>query len=315
MTTTGPNIAGTGADDSAVGTITWATPSNITADDGSEAAASVTASAITHYLKGTNFGFSIPSGDTIDGILVEIDRRAQTASRITDVTVSIVKGGTVTGDNKAIGTTWPTALTYQSYGGAADLWGATWTDSDINASNFGLVISCTNSSGTVGARVDAIRITITHTTPGGTTYNQSAGGTLTTSGNPSKQTGKPVSGTVSTAGNPAKTMGKLLSGTLAIDGGLLRQAGKLVSGVLTTAGNITKTTLKMAGGAISADGSLSKLTNKILGGALATSGNVARVISKFLGGALSLAGELAAALSGIATPVLLTLKTRTRQLV
>lgn len=169
MTTTGPNIAGTGANDTAVGSIAWATPSNITTDDGNEAAASVTAGATTHYLKGTNFGFSIPSGDTIDGILVEIDRRAQTASRITDVTVSIVKGGTVTGDNKAIGTTWPTALTYQSYGGAADLWGTTWTDSDINASNFGVVISCTNSSGTVGARVDAIRITITHTTPGGAT--------------------------------------------------------------------------------------------------------------------------------------------------
>lgn len=169
MTTTGPNLAGTGADDSAVGTIAWSSPGNLTAEDGSEAAASVTAGATTHYLKATNFGFSIPSGDTIDGILVEVKNRAQTASRISDVTVSIVKGGSVVGDNKAFGTTWPTALTWRSYGGAADLWGTTWTDSDINASNFGVVISCTNSSGTVGARVDAIRITITHSTPGGFT--------------------------------------------------------------------------------------------------------------------------------------------------
>lgn len=187
----------------------------------------------------------------------------------------------------------------------------------------------------------------------GTEYTQSVSGTLTTSGNPAKQTGKPLSGTVSTAGNPAKTTGKLFSGTLATDGGLLRQVGKLVSGVLTTAGNITKTVAKAVSGAISPDGNLAKQINKLLGGTLstsgimssirlfvlavggalgldggllkrtnkttggtlATSGNITRVINKILSGALSLAGELATVLSGVATPVLLTLKTRTRQLV
>lgn len=168
MTTTGPNLTGTGANDAAVGTIAWATPTNITVEDGSEAAASVTASGITNYIKGTNFGFSIPSGDTINGITVEFKKRAQTATRITDVTVSIVKGGSVVGDNKAdLVTFWSTTLGWVSYGGAADLWGTTWTDTDINASNFGVVLNCTNASGTVGARVDAIRITITHSTPGG----------------------------------------------------------------------------------------------------------------------------------------------------
>lgn len=167
MTTTGPNLAGTGANDAAVGTIAWATPGNITVEDASEAAASVTASATTNYLKATNFGFSIPATDTIDGITVEIKLRAQTASRITDVTVSLVVGGSVVGANKALASTWPTALTWTTYGGASDLWSLTPTYSDVNASNFGVVINCTNSSGTVGARVDAVRITITHSTPGG----------------------------------------------------------------------------------------------------------------------------------------------------
>jgi len=32
---------------------------------------------VTHYLKATNFGFSIPTGVTINGILVEIEKEAQ----------------------------------------------------------------------------------------------------------------------------------------------------------------------------------------------------------------------------------------------
>jgi hypothetical protein len=53
-----------------------------------------------------------------------------------------VKGGVVGSTNRAIAGAWPTsALTYQSYGGSSDLWGETWTPADINASNFGLVLS------------------------------------------------------------------------------------------------------------------------------------------------------------------------------
>ncbi len=39
MTTSGPNFPGTGADDNTVGTVSWTTPGNITADDANYAIA------------------------------------------------------------------------------------------------------------------------------------------------------------------------------------------------------------------------------------------------------------------------------------
>ncbi len=42
-------------------------------------AESVDTGAISHYLKATNFGFTIPAGATIDGILVEIEKRQVSA--------------------------------------------------------------------------------------------------------------------------------------------------------------------------------------------------------------------------------------------
>ena len=173
MSSSGPNSPGTLADDSAVGGVVWSTPSNAAASDDSRATANLTgASGNTHYLKATNFGFSV-SG-TIDGILVEIERSANVNSGTREAHDSIVKlvvGGSVVGSNKATATAYPTTDAYASYGGAADLWGLTPADTDINGSTFGVVLSTTYGTGVspkaaVQARVDHIRITITYTATG-----------------------------------------------------------------------------------------------------------------------------------------------------
>jgi hypothetical protein len=55
-------------------------------------------------------------------------------------TVQIIKGGSRAGSNKATGSL-PTDSgneAYQTFGASNDLWGTTWTDTDINASNFGV---------------------------------------------------------------------------------------------------------------------------------------------------------------------------------
>jgi hypothetical protein len=54
--------------------------------------------------------------------------------------VRLVKGGVISGDNKATGSI-TTSDAYYSFGGAADLWGLTLTESDIEASGFGVVVS------------------------------------------------------------------------------------------------------------------------------------------------------------------------------
>ena len=176
MATAGPNSTGTVVSDSTVGTEVWSNPSNATASDDSRATCTIGTGSgtIGEYLKCTNFGFSIPAGSTIDGITVEVEMSATQVNRVRDNAVRIVKGGTIGSTDKASGTGWPTSDTYRTYGGAADLWGETWTVSDINASTFGFAISPTaTGAGTRDARVDHVRITIDYTA-GGATYTMTA---------------------------------------------------------------------------------------------------------------------------------------------
>lgn len=169
MTTLGPNSAGTGADDATVGTLAWSNPDRVVASDDSKANASSTANVTTHYLKATNFGFTVPVGATINGITVEVERMTtnNAAARNTvDNSVRLVVGGTITGDDKAdAATKWPIADAYATYGGASTLWGLTPTVAQVNASDFGVVISATTTSdgATINARIDHIRITIDYT--------------------------------------------------------------------------------------------------------------------------------------------------------
>jgi hypothetical protein len=164
--TSGPNNPSTGADDSSIGTITWTNPTRVTASDNSYATASLNDNQISHYLKATGFGFAIPAGSTINGITASIEKKASTGKRIQDYRVRIIKGGVIGSTDKADTTQWGTSDTSTIYGGVADLWGETWTVSDINNSNFGLAISAYKNAtqgNAVTASVDNVRITITYT--------------------------------------------------------------------------------------------------------------------------------------------------------
>jgi len=171
--TAGPNLAGTGGTaGSCNGTTTfcWTSPGNITASDGVNAQVVLGANASSNELQGTNFGFAIPAGSTINGITVEIKKQAVSGTgNPTDVDVTILKGGVATGTNlghTGAGNGWLTAGGIDTYGGSSTLWGATWTPADINATNFGVQISCMEWVGfPATAGVDFIRITITYTPP------------------------------------------------------------------------------------------------------------------------------------------------------
>lgn len=115
-------------------------------------------------LKCTNFGFSIPAGATIDGILATIRKKEQaSSSNIFDYQVRIVKGGTPGATERKIVAEWPTAFADRLHGGATDLWGETWTPADINASAFGVAISSLTSVNAQNASIDRIQITVYYT--------------------------------------------------------------------------------------------------------------------------------------------------------
>lgn len=112
MSSQGPNGTGTGANDASIGTVVWNNPTNITADDAS---------------------FSTTSSLGFPGAAV-----------IRFTSVKAVKGGTISGTDQQDNAGITATDTFYTYGGSSNLWGLSWTDTDINASNFGFVASMTN---------------------------------------------------------------------------------------------------------------------------------------------------------------------------
>jgi len=152
MSDTGWKSPGTVVDDDSVGTVAWSNPSNAKASDdyGAWATSASTTEVISHYLKATNFGFSIPTGATINGIELRIERNAINQGTFPnppyarDNQIKLVKSdGSISTSNKAdTSINWPSSQdTTVSYGGSLDLWGETWTPTDINSSSFGAVLA------------------------------------------------------------------------------------------------------------------------------------------------------------------------------
>ena len=166
--TEGPNNPGTTESDNSAGSNTWSDHANAQTQNDTEATSSITTPGdTTEYLKVTNFGFDLPDNATIDGIVVEVDRY-ESGGNAEDEAVRIVKGGTIGSTDKSAAGDWSTSDsdTYTSYGSSTDLWGESWTVSDIESSTFGFALRAeATNTGAATASVDHIRITIHYTTP------------------------------------------------------------------------------------------------------------------------------------------------------
>lgn len=161
----GPNAPGSCINDTSYGTTAWTSPGNAGSDNNT-GASSFFGSSTSQYLRCTSYGFSIPDGATIDGIVVGIKRLSSAAFfECADDRVRIIMAdGTIGSTNKATATTWPTSYAYEDHGGTTDLWGETWTAAGINDSDFGLALSALRIDANCSANVDHIRITV-HYTP------------------------------------------------------------------------------------------------------------------------------------------------------
>lgn len=173
MPTAGPNFptAATGNTNTVGGgTLNWTSPTNIEASDGAFAVAtsSGTIPQTTNDLIGTGFGFAITPTDTINGITLEVNYRLTLAGNGVESHVRLLKAGVAAGTDKSTGAALPTTAATVTYGGVGDLWGTTWTPSDINNANFGALTTYT-STATRSFSVDFFRITITSTSAVGVT--------------------------------------------------------------------------------------------------------------------------------------------------
>ncbi|OQP60994.1 hypothetical protein A3860_04525 [Niastella vici] len=169
----GPNSPGAAVSD-ATGDYSFTNPSNCFSSDNSRATAqSLLFSGETDTLKATDFGFSIPTAATICGIEVNIEKSSSifilNTAYVTDNSVRIIKNGKITGsDLEKTNVVWPTGDANTTYGYNGELWGTSWTPSDINSANFGIAISA-KIVGDIGlfpaARIDYISMTVYYLAP------------------------------------------------------------------------------------------------------------------------------------------------------
>ena len=167
----------------------WNNPSNMTADDAtySRLATKIKNGQDTYTINATMSGseFTIPVDATINGITVTIEFQEIQTGPMGDSVIFIIKGGTASGtDHKDETDDWPTSsggLITKTWGSTSDLWGLSWTASDINASNFGVSIKGVEVDGVFAQpEIDYIQISVDYQldfgypTAGGTNYTQQA---------------------------------------------------------------------------------------------------------------------------------------------
>lgn len=149
----------------------WDNSQNARVDDTVHAEVYLEAPALTgpEWLTGTGFGFSIPTGATINGIEVAVKHAAITLPGEQVVTTLYLIEDLTTLGAAARDATYEYTSDDQThvYGGPTDLWGDSWTAERINASGFGAAVSANNIDSTdTNYYVDHMTITVYYT--GGT---------------------------------------------------------------------------------------------------------------------------------------------------
>lgn len=154
----------------------FGSPVNTLLNDGADAiAASILqiSDKQTDYLQVKGFGFNIPTAASICGIKVTVVRKADNVllnlATVTDYNVRVMKSGSPAGNNLADGITqWSSTNETVTYGGNGQLWGVSWTPTDVNSSNFGFSLSA-EIHGTVAlfpaARINYISMTVYYLDP------------------------------------------------------------------------------------------------------------------------------------------------------
>ena len=122
---------GSVGDISRSGGTTWTNIGNLNSSGYAECTKSCLSSCTlyTNYLSGSNPGFSIPSTATINGIVLAINHYA--SSSTSDLYVEVKKSGVISSPKNQ--SPIPTSPNTDSFGSPTDLWGETWTPSDINS--------------------------------------------------------------------------------------------------------------------------------------------------------------------------------------
>lgn len=143
----------------------WVNPENITADDATDATCNA-AVVGSEYLVGYAFGFSIPSGATINGVVVKIEGSEHAAgTELVSAILGTHSGTTFTTTGSAKSQTFSgTAKAVYTYGTTSDVWSATLTPTIVNGSDFGVAVYFGSAH---DVRVDYLTMQIEYTEASG----------------------------------------------------------------------------------------------------------------------------------------------------
>ncbi len=170
---------------------TWTNPNNALSQDDNYATWKNTDQS---YLVLTGFDFSsIPDSAQIDGVTILVrGLHSSGTANYRDYVVGLTKNATaIAGTEKnslTEGTTFATSVADYTLGANNDLWGTTWTATEIKSANFGVMLTDNNgtqTSTTPGYSIDVMYITVDYTitcsetTPSSIIWN----GTNTAAGN------------------------------------------------------------------------------------------------------------------------------------
>ena len=254
---TGVMSPGTVVNDTSFGNYIWSNPTNAEVSDNVYATSIIPANIAgtsSNYLKATNFGFNIPINSNINGIKVEVEKKADSSSGGgQDKAVRIVKGGVVGSTDNSDLTHWTTTDTYFIYGSAFYLWGEIWTPADINNSLFGFAISVGRYSSLYSVNstqyVDHIRITVYYSTV-------------------EKSLGKILTNILSIAdtATTSKLASKIISETITITDTIIKKLQAVFSEVVALADTIatSKVTTKIFSEVVSIADTIKRITGRIL---------------------------------------------------
>lgn len=148
------------------GSVNWTNPSLAYTSDNAFAQAILNGST-SRYLYCTGYGFAIPAGAVIQGIVVNVERKSDRTSNggSADAAVRLIKAGAIGATDGSTATTYTTADVIEAHGSISDLWGTTWTAADINAANFGVAFAAMkpdNKGPDHVVDVDHIQVVVTY---------------------------------------------------------------------------------------------------------------------------------------------------------
>ncbi|MEK9183527.1 MAG: hypothetical protein AAB890_00450 [Patescibacteria group bacterium] len=161
------NNCNTFVNESGSGSIEWSSPEKAGVTDNVKANATTAPNKETKWLKVTNCKFFIASNaKKVDGIKVKIKRGTEGGTEvIKDLSVKLVKGGSMVGTDNASTTAWTASDVTAIYGSESDTWGLNWEPKDINDLGFGVAIAVKNEGVAPVAAKTVAAVTTAQTAP------------------------------------------------------------------------------------------------------------------------------------------------------